>query len=106
MIRLQELSAVIVGANTITLVFGTAITGYAYRAYLRTRSHALKALAIGFGLVTIGTLLSGVLHQFASVSLLFSTAIQSVFTAVGLVVLAYSLQSSATGDSRPTYTPR
>ncbi len=103
---MNELSAIIVGANTVTLVFGGALSVYAYRAYTRTRSAALKALTIGFGLITLGTLLSGLLHQFTDVSLLFSTAIHSVSVAVGLLVMAYSLQSTGAGSTSIRYTTK
>lgn len=84
-------TAVIVSANLITLVFGGAITGLGWRAYRRTGSHALRALAIGIGLVTLGTAVGGSLHQMVGTDVVTAVAVQSVFVAVGFVVLAYSL---------------
>ena len=91
---MDRVSAVIVGAYTVTLVFGGAITLFAYQAFSRTGSKQLKALAVGFGLITGGTLTSIALYQFALVSLLATTAVQSISIAAGFVVMAYSLQSN------------
>lgn len=88
---MDQLTAVVVAANTVTLVFGSAIVLLAYRAYARTGSRPLRALAAGLGLVTLGTLLGGSLHQLTPVGLLASIAVQSVFSATGFAVLAYSL---------------
>lgn len=88
---MDRLTIAVVAANTVTLVFGSAIVLLAYRAYARTGSRALRALTVGLGLVTLGTLLGGSLHQLTGASLLESIAVQSTFTALGFVVLAYSL---------------
>lgn len=88
---MDALTTAVVAANTVTLVFGSAIVLLAYRAYARTGSRALRALSAGLGLVTLGTLLGGSLHQLTAATLLESIAVQSVFTALGFVVLAYSL---------------
>lgn len=85
------LTAVVVAANTVTLVFGGAIVLFAYRAHVRTGSQALRALSIGLGLVTLGALLGGSLHQLVGASLVESVAVQSSFSAAGFVVLAYAL---------------
>ncbi|GAB3682535.1 hypothetical protein GCM10028857_08590 [Salinarchaeum chitinilyticum] len=88
---MDALTSAVVAANTVTLVFGSAIVFLAYRAYTRTGSRALRALSAGLGLVTLGTLFGGSLHQLTAASLLQSIAVQSTFTALGFVVLAYSL---------------
>jgi len=92
---MDALTAVVVVANTVTLVFGSAIVLLAYRAYARTGSRALRALGVGLGLVTLGTLLGGSLHQLTTASLLESIAVQSAFTALGFAVLAYSLYAGS-----------
>ncbi|WP_425607558.1 DUF7521 family protein [Natrinema zhouii] len=82
---------VIIAANVVTLLFGGAIVYLAHRAYARTGSTALRALAAGLGLVTLGTFAGGIAHQLLDVSLLNGIAVQSAFTALGFVILAYSL---------------
>jgi hypothetical protein len=51
----------------------------------------LRALAAGIGLLTVGALIGGALHQFLGLSLGLSVTIQSVCTAVGFAVMTYSL---------------
>lgn len=88
---LHETTVVLVAAKTATLAFGSALTYLSYSAFRRTDSRALRALAIGIGLLTLGALLGGVLHQLAGITLEASVAVQSVFTAVGFAVMTYSL---------------
>jgi hypothetical protein len=87
----NETTVVLVAAKTATLAFGSALTFLSYRAFRRTNSQALRALATGIGLLTLGALLGGVLHQFAGISLRASVGVHSVFTAVGFAVMTYSL---------------
>lgn len=89
---MDRLSALIVGAHTVIFVFGGAITVFAYRAFNRTGSKRLKALAVGFGVMTAGTLFSIGGHQIGVLALLYAVALQSLAIAIGFVVLAYSLQ--------------
>jgi len=51
----------------------------------------LRALGIGFGVVTIGALIGGVSHQIIGSSLAVGIAIDSLLTAVGFGVIVYSL---------------
>ena len=90
-IGMDHITTVIIATNTITLVFGGIVTAVAVRAYLRTGAPALRALAVGLGLVTVGTVVGGVVHQLLSIELLTAVAIQSAFTAAGCLALALSL---------------
>lgn len=87
----QETAVVLVAAKTATVAFGGALTFLAVRAYRRTGSDALRALAIGIGLLLVGALIGGALHQFVGLSLGLSVTIQSVCTAIGFAVMTYSL---------------
>jgi hypothetical protein len=82
---------VIVGLKTATLFLGGMITFYAFRAYRRTHSPALRALAIGFGAITIGSLLAGAIDQLLAVDRQFALIVESGLTAVGFGVILYSL---------------
>lgn len=88
-------AALIATANAITLILGGMIATLGWRAYRRTGSPALRALAAGIGLVTVGTAIGGSLHQFTSTDLITAVAIQSVFVACGFAVMAYSLSKTA-----------
>jgi len=81
----------IIVAKTAILVLGGSITYYALRAYGRTGSPSLRALGIGFGIVTVGALIGGVSHQIIGSSLAVGIAINSLLTAVGFGVIVYSL---------------
>jgi len=80
---------VIVGAKTATLLLGGSITYFAYKAFSRTGDPALRALAIGFGIVTLGALLGGFLDRI--IGLEAGVATSSVLTAAGFAVITYSL---------------
>jgi len=95
---IHETTVILVAAKTATVAFGSALTYLSYRAFRRTNSRALRALATGIGLLTLGALLGGVLHQVAGVSLESSVGVQSVFTAVGFAVMTYSLFVDVVGN--------
>jgi len=82
-----------------TLVFGTLLTSLSWRAYRRTGAPALRALAAGIGLVTVGAIVGGALHQFVAIRLIVAVSVQSVFTATGFAVLTYSLYAEGVTDS-------
>jgi hypothetical protein len=77
--------------KSVILLLGGGITYIAFKAHRRTGEDSLRVLAIGFGVITLGALLSGVANQFFSVSLESGVLLNSVFVAVGLGIIAYSL---------------
>lgn len=81
----------IVIVKTVILLLGTGITYIAYKAYRRTGLPSLRALCIGFGIVTLGALLAGVADQLLSVSLEMGVLINSVLVAIGFGIIMYSL---------------
>lgn len=81
----------IVVVKTMILVLGGGITYIAYRAYRRTGTPSLRALSIGFGVITFGVLLAGFAHQIIAVSFEMGILINSVLLAVGLAIIMYSL---------------
>jgi len=82
---------IVVAFKTVTLLLGALITYFAYRAYRRTDSSALGALAVGFGIVTIGALLAGSIDQFLAYDRRTALLIESALTMVGFAVILYSL---------------
>lgn len=86
-----HIDLLIIVAKTAILLLGGSITYYALRAYGRTRDSSLRALAIGFGIVTVGALVGGVSHQIVGTDLAVGIAIDSLLTAVGFGVIVYSL---------------
>ncbi|MFB6295610.1 MAG: hypothetical protein ABEH66_02060 [Halobacteriales archaeon] len=77
--------------KTLILVTGGLITWYAYRAFRRTGSAALGALAAGFALVTLGALLAGIVDRVLPLSRTVALLVESGFTTCGFAVVLYSL---------------
>lgn len=78
--------------KTTTLVLGALITYYAFEAYRRTRSRALRALVLGFGVVTLGSLLAGLVDRVLPLGADVALVVESAFTASGFAILLYSLR--------------
>ncbi|WP_424019286.1 DUF7521 family protein [Halorientalis pallida] len=93
-------TTLLTAAKAVTLLFGGILTLLSLRAYRRTGSPALRALAVGIGLVTTGAILGGALHQILGLPLEASATLQSVFTAIGFGVLTYSLYTESPAPSR------
>ena len=81
----------IIALKTLTLLLGALITYLSYKAYRRTGTPALRALSIGFGFVTLGTLLAGVLDQLLQFGIQVGRLVESALVAVGFAVIIYSL---------------
>jgi hypothetical protein len=81
----------IVATKTLTLVLGGLITYLAYKAYRRTGAGSLRALAVGFGIVTLGTLLAGVVDQLLPGAFQLGLLVESALIALGFAVIVYSL---------------
>ncbi|MFC4249548.1 hypothetical protein ACFOZ7_21880 [Natribaculum luteum] len=90
---MDRYTAIIALANTTTLVVGGLIVLLAYRAFRRTGSSPLRAVAVGFGFIVTGSLLGGLVHLIGE-NVALGIAVQSSFTAGGFVVLWYSLYTS------------
>lgn len=87
----QHITTAVLVLKTLTLILGSMITFYSYQAYRRTASRALRALALGFGLVTLGALLAGIVDQLIAVDPDFALVVESAFTTVGFAIILYSL---------------
>ncbi|RBI62196.1 hypothetical protein DMJ13_09955 [halophilic archaeon] len=82
---------IVIALKTLTLALGGLITYFAFKAYRRTGSPALRSLAIGFGVVTLGAFLAGVADQALNVNRDAVLVIESGLTAIGFAAIAYSL---------------
>ncbi len=87
----------IAATNTVTLIAGGLIALFAFRAFRRTGTPALRAVGVGFVFIVAGTALGGLLHL-VSAEMVLGVTVQSLFTAVGLVFILYSLYTTT---SRP-----
>lgn len=91
---MNHLPTLVVGLKTVTLVLGGLVTYFAYQAYSRTGSPALRALALGFGAITLGALLAGITDQFLVADRDLALVVESLLTAVGFAIITYSLYVS------------
>ncbi|SFG02779.1 hypothetical protein SAMN04488063_1180 [Halopelagius inordinatus] len=73
------------------LVLGGLITYFSYKAYRSTNSPALRALTVGFSIVTFGALLAGVFDTFLDIPLALGVLIDATLTFIGFAVITYSL---------------
>lgn len=87
----QMVAIGIIALKTIILLLGSGITYIAYKAHRRTKATSLRALAFGFGVVTVGALLAGIAHQLLGVTLQTGIFINSFLTATGFGIIIYSL---------------
>ncbi|WP_435185196.1 DUF7521 family protein [Halobellus sp. EA9] len=81
----------IVVVKTGILVLGGLITYFSLKAYRNTGTRALRALAVGFGIITLGALLGGTMDFILGVSLATGILIDAALTFVGFAVITYSL---------------
>jgi hypothetical protein len=81
----------IIVMKTGILVLGGLITYFSVKAYRNTGSSALRALAVGFGIITLGALLAGTLDLILGIPLGAGLLIDAVLTFVGFAVITYSL---------------
>ncbi|MCL9813794.1 DUF7521 family protein [Natranaeroarchaeum aerophilus] len=86
-----EVTTALAIVKTLILILGTIITYYAFKAYRRTQSTALGALALGFGAITLGSFLAGVATDILGVPLAAGILIESLLVLVGFAIIAYSL---------------
>ncbi|WP_435157081.1 DUF7521 family protein [Haladaptatus sp. DFWS20] len=87
----MNVAPIVIALKTLTLALGGVITYFAYKAYRRTGSRALRSLAVGFGIVTLGAFLAGIADQAFQTDRQLVLVIESALTAIGFAAIAYSL---------------
>lgn len=78
--------------KTFIAILGTVITYIALKAYRRTGERSLGYLTAGFGLVTLGAILGGLVFELVAVELAVGILIEAIFVAAGFVLIAHSLR--------------
>lgn len=81
---------VLTGARLLVLALGLATTLVAFRAYRRQRTRYLRDASLGFGLMTVGVFVEGVLYQFVGMGLTEVHLVESLAIAAGFAVLLSS----------------
>ncbi|MDQ2050288.1 hypothetical protein RBH26_07295 [Natronolimnohabitans sp. A-GB9] len=98
---MDEYALLIAVTNTATLFTGGAVALLSYRAFKRTKSQALQAVAVGFGFIVVGSVSGAIAHLYGG-SVGLGVAIQSAFTAGGFTILLYSLYAETTTTTTVT----
>jgi len=86
-----EVQLAIAVVKTLILLTGGTVTYFAYKAYARTEDRSLGLLAAGFGLITLGVLLAGILSEALGETLGVGILGESLLLLSGMLVIAYSL---------------
>jgi len=79
------------GAKIVALLLGAFIVYLAYRGFRRNRSRPLFYVAIGFALITAGTIAEGLLYVIIGSELLSAIAVGTSITVLGFVAIIYSI---------------
>jgi len=88
---LVHLPTVITALKTVTLLLGAMITYFSYKAFRRTGARPLWLLAVGFALVTLGSIVAGVFDLGLSLKREYAIIAESGLMALGFGVIVYSL---------------
>lgn len=83
-------------AKLLVLLIGLFISYQAYRGYVRNGSEPMLYLAIGFAFISIGAMIEGLLFELVNIDIFLADAIQTAITAIGMLVVLYSLFGSHT----------
>jgi hypothetical protein len=102
----EAIVPVIVAAKAVALTLGVVVTHRALRAARATDVRGLRRLAAGFGVVTAGVILGGVVYALTGLGLLSAALVQSAATAVGFGVIAHSLYVGEAAPDAETDDPR
>lgn len=81
----------LVAAKIGVLLVGLFISYQAYRGYLRNDTPAMKYLAIGFALISVGTAIEGLIFEVLHTHLYHASTVQTVISGIGMLVILYSL---------------
>lgn len=74
------------------LALGLAVTAISYRAYRRSGVHYLRTAAIGFGVISVGVFIEGLLFEVVELNLAVVHIVESVAIGIGFLILLQSLR--------------
>lgn len=94
MIEFTQLVWVASITKIIALFLGAFIVYLAYKGYRRNVSKPLLYVALGFGLITMGTLLEGVLFVLLGSDIFAAIAAGTVVILAGFLAIIYSIYSA------------
>lgn len=89
---IDKMTAILGIFRLIVLALSTLVTYYSLRAYLDTGAYYLRNASVGFGIITLGLLIEGVLYEFGGLDLAVVHIIESIAIGLGFLVLLISLR--------------
>ena len=93
MIEFDQLFWFVTVVRVAALVLGAFIVYLAYKGYRRNKTQPLLYVALGFALITIGTILEGTLFVMFQIDLREALGVGSVLTLLGFLSIIYSIYS-------------
>ncbi|MFB6132675.1 MAG: hypothetical protein ABEJ44_04645 [Halanaeroarchaeum sp.] len=83
-------------AKLFTVGLGLLIAFQAYRGYRAHGSEAMLHVAVGFAIISVGSVIEGVLFDVVGLDIFVAGAVQTGIVAVGMLVILYSLYGNVT----------
>ena len=77
----------------VALVLGSFVVYLAYKGYRRNAVKPLLYTSLGFGLITAGTFVEGIMYVILGADLLPAIATGTAITVLGFTVIIYSIYS-------------
>ena len=93
MVELSQLFWLTTFTKVVALILGAFIVYLAYRGYKRNSSKPLLYVALGFALITAGTIIEGILYVMLGSELLSAIATGTTVMVIGFAVIIYSIYS-------------
>ena len=93
MVELSQIFWLTTFTKVIALILGAFIVYLAYKGYKRNSSKPLLYVALGFTLITAGTIVEGILYVILGSELLNAIATGTIIMVLGFVVIIYSIYS-------------
>lgn len=81
----------LIAAKLIVMLVGLFISYQAYLGYTRHGSTAMLYLAVGFAFISVGSMIEGLLFELLEVDIFIAGTVQTLITAIGMLVVLYSL---------------
>ncbi|WP_121823425.1 DUF7521 family protein [Halostella salina] len=95
-----DIPPIVIAFKVVTLVIGGLITYIAAIAARTSPWSGLSHLAVGFGIVTLGSLLGGIADRFLFLDTASALVVEHGLTVVGFAVIGYSLYLTSKTSGR------
>ena len=72
-------------------ILGLLLAYLSLKAYRKSKSTNMLFLSIGFGIITVGSILAGLSFEFLGFSLLQVNIVESLMILIGFIMIMYSI---------------